>query len=124
MDLSFFNRPILNSPYAYPTRHWELDSTGQPTHRILERRRSAEFITPIPKPQKHTAAQAQIPLVMDEGLGLSTEQQQYDLTGNINLVRGYVDRWRMNRPLAFSTGGITRLPVCTRFFARWKRWKP
>ncbi len=95
MEHSFFDHPILNSPYAYPNRHWELDSTGQPTHRILEHRRSAKFITAIPKPKKHTAASAQISLVMDEGHGLSTDQQQYDLTGNINLVRGYVDRWRM-----------------------------
>ena len=30
MDNSFFERPILNSPYAYPGRHWELDADGQP----------------------------------------------------------------------------------------------
>jgi hypothetical protein len=30
---SFFERPILNSPYAYPDRHWELDDDGQPTSR-------------------------------------------------------------------------------------------
>jgi hypothetical protein len=32
MDESFFERPILNSPYAFPARHWELDSEGQPTN--------------------------------------------------------------------------------------------
>ena len=26
---TFFERPILNSPYAYPGRHWELDAEGQ-----------------------------------------------------------------------------------------------
>lgn len=25
MSNPFFERPILNSPYAYPVRHWELD---------------------------------------------------------------------------------------------------
>lgn len=25
MDNPFFNHPILNSPYEYPARHWELD---------------------------------------------------------------------------------------------------
>jgi type III restriction enzyme len=30
MSSSFFDRPILNSPYDYPARHWELDETGQP----------------------------------------------------------------------------------------------
>ena len=24
----FFDRPILDSPYEYPSRHWELDETG------------------------------------------------------------------------------------------------
>jgi len=32
---------------------------------------------------------------MDEGKGLSTSDQLYDPTGNINLVRKYVDQWRM-----------------------------
>ena len=27
----FFDRPILNSPYDYPKRYWELDEVGQPT---------------------------------------------------------------------------------------------
>jgi hypothetical protein len=24
----FFEHPILNSPYEYPARHWELDAQG------------------------------------------------------------------------------------------------
>jgi hypothetical protein len=46
MTESFFERPILNSPYAYPGRHWELDPERQPTNRILENRRRCELITP------------------------------------------------------------------------------
>jgi hypothetical protein len=42
MDI-FLERPILNSPYAYPDRHWELDDDGQPTNKIVESRRC--FIT-------------------------------------------------------------------------------
>jgi type III restriction enzyme len=49
---SFFERPILNSPYAYPDRHWELDDDGQPTNKILPKRRESKFLTPVPKPQK------------------------------------------------------------------------
>lgn len=52
----FFSDPILNSPYEYPGRHWELDADGQPTQRILEERRRASFITPIPKPKKRSDA--------------------------------------------------------------------
>jgi len=89
----FFDHPILNSPYEYPARHWELDETGQPTQQIIDRRRSAEFFTPIPKPKKRKGAAAQQQLVLDEGEGLSTQEQQY-LTTIINGVRDHVDRWR------------------------------
>lgn len=34
MTADFFRQPILNSPYAYPARHWELDEVGRPTRRI------------------------------------------------------------------------------------------
>ncbi len=90
----FFDHPILNSPYECPTRRWELDPEGQPTQKIIEDRRRAEFITPIPKPKKHKAAPAQVQMVFEEGQGLSTAQQQYDLTSIVNEVRQQVDRWR------------------------------
>lgn len=90
----FFEHPILNSPYACPQRHWELDDQGQPTQQIIENRRRAEFITPIPKPKKRKKGNAQQTLVFDEGKGLSTREQQYDPTSIINEVRGHVDRWR------------------------------
>lgn len=95
MDDRFFKQPILNSPYEYPSRHWELDEQGQPTQQIIDRRRSAQFITPIPKPKKQKGPAKQIAMVMDEGKGLSTEEQQYDLTSAINTIRGFVDKWRM-----------------------------
>ena len=56
MSDSFFERPILNSPYAHPPRHWELDGDGQPTNRIIETRRRSELITPVPKPRKRKGA--------------------------------------------------------------------
>src|SRR5271157_1000024 len=90
----FFDRPILNSPYECPRRHWELDEQGQPTQKIIEDRRRAEFITPIPKPKKRKKSSAQQNFVFDEGKGLSTQEQQYDPTSIINEVRGHVNRWR------------------------------
>ena len=93
MSNPFFDHPILNSPYECPPRHWELDEAGQPTQKILEQRRSAKFITPIPKPKKRKAA-LQSDFVFDEGKGLSTKTQAYDPTSIINEVRGYVDAWR------------------------------
>jgi len=87
MENIFFERPILNSPYEYPSRHWELDAQGQPTQKIIEKRRRAEFITPIPKPKKRKTAAVQQDLVFDEGKGLSTQQQRYDPTPIINDLR-------------------------------------
>ena len=93
MSEQFFEQPVLNSPYKYSSRHWELDETGQPTQKIVESRRRAEFITPIPKPRKRKQS-GQKELVFDEGKGLSTEEQQYDPTSVINAVREQVDLWR------------------------------
>lgn len=95
MGNPFFDHPILNSPYECPLRHWELDAQGQPTQRVIENRRRAEFITPIPKPKKRKGnASKQQNLVFDEGQAISTQAQQYDATSNINEVRNQVDRWR------------------------------
>ncbi len=91
----FFEQPVLNSPYECPSRHWELDQDGQPTQEIINNRRQAEFITPIPKPKKRKGSSAdQAALVFDEGEGLSTEEQQYEHTAIINGVRRQIDQWR------------------------------
>lgn len=90
----FFDRPILNSPYECPARHWELDEQGQPTQRIVDERRRVSFITPIPKPKKHRRSAAQAEILYDEGKGLSTKEQQYDQTSLVNEVRSHVDQWR------------------------------
>ena len=94
MSNPFFDRPILNSPYEMPIRHWELDDHGQPTQQILETRRRAEFITPIPKPKKRKLTKSQEEIVFDEGAGLSTASQQYDATSIINEVRENLNSWR------------------------------
>ena len=89
----FFDRPILNSPYEYPARHWELDQSGQPTNRILDHRRRVSFITPIPKPKKVKGGQQKLDL--DEAASqVATDDQQYELAQTINSVRNAVDRWR------------------------------
>ncbi len=93
MSDRFFEQPILNSPYEYPSRHWELDEHGQPTQNIIESRRRADFITPIPRPKKQKGGTQQT-LTFDEGLGLSTEEQAYDPTSHVNSLRKHVDEWR------------------------------
>ena len=90
----FYEQPILNSPYEYPAKHWELDKQGQPTQRIIETRRGAEFVTPVPRPRRRRRSGQQQELVFDEGKGLSTEEQQYDVTASVNEIRQQVDQWR------------------------------
>ena len=95
MTDSFFEHPILNSPYAYPGRHWELDEDGQPTSRISESRRESKLMTPVPKAQKRRRrAASQSEMVLDSGEGLSTEDQEYNPTPIINEIRRYVEDWR------------------------------
>ena len=94
MTERFFDAPVLNSPYEYPAQHWELDDSRQPTNRVVGQRRPASYITPVPKPRKQRARPQQQALILDEGKGLSTEQQQYDPTSTINVLRRHVDRWR------------------------------
>lgn len=93
MSIEFFKRPILNSPYGYPSQHWELDGLGQPTGNIVKRRRPADFITPIPKPKKRRAAEQEV-LEFEQGDGISTKAQQYETRSIINEVRGLVKDWR------------------------------
>ena len=115
----FFDHPILNSPYKRPGQHWELDADGQPTQQILDTRRRADFITPIPKPKKRKSAKAQEEMVFDEGKGLSTKEQQYDPTSIINEVRGHVDTWR-----ALPNPNLWHVtPETARLLQHWRHFK-
>ena len=120
MENRFFDQPIINSPYEYPAQHWELDAEGQPTQQIIETRRGAEFITPIPKPsQRGRARESQRRLVMDEGEGMSTEEQEYDVTAAVNEIRRHVDQWRsIPSP---SDWGVT--PETARLLLHWRQHK-
>ena len=119
MDHGFFERPILNSPYEYPGRHWELDADGQPTGQIIEERRKAKFITPIPKPKKHKRRGGQERMVFDEGAGVSTAKQQYDPTPIIDELRRRVDQWRaIGNP---SSWGVT--PETARLLQHWRHYE-
>ena len=120
MENPFFDQPILNSPYEYPKRHWELDQDGQPTQKTIESRRGAEFITPIPKPRQRGRARAgQQRLDIDEGLGLSTREQQYEVTAAVNEVRRRVDEWRsIPGP---NNWGVT--PETARLLLHWRQHK-
>jgi type III restriction enzyme len=118
MSNPFFDHPILNSPYKRPDRHWELDATGQPTQKIIEQRRSAAFITPIPKPKRVRARASQESILFDEGEGISTKEQAYDPNPLINQVRAHVDEWRK---LVSSNWNVT--PETQRLLEHWRTHK-
>ena len=81
MSNLFFERPILNSPYEYPARHWELGEDKRPTHRVAENRRRADFVMLIPALTNREGAERQAALVFDER---STQEQRYDHAAVIN----------------------------------------
>ncbi len=120
MTDQFFDAPVLNSPYEYPTQHWELEpETRQPTNRIVDQRRPAAYITPVPKPRKQRGQPQQKAMVLDEGKGLSTEEQIYDPTSTINVLRRHVDRWRaLPNPKDW---GVT--PETARLLQHWRTHK-
>ena len=126
-------QPILNSPYEYPARHWELDEHGQPTQQIIE--------TPPPRRVHHADPEAE-------------EAQGVGRAGAIGLRRGQgaldrrsssttpprsstrsaatsssgarcpipaSGRSRRRRPGCSSTGGITSSAASARSSARSRR---
>jgi type III restriction enzyme len=52
VEYQFFEQPILDSPYAYPSRHWELDEDRPPTDQIAECRRQAAYVVAFPESRK------------------------------------------------------------------------
>lgn len=119
MALRFFEQPIINSPYEYPNQHWELDSHGQPTQTIVKRRRSAEFVSPIPRPRRRRASDEadQLRLSVVEDAGLSTEEQEYDVNRTINEMRRLLNLWRaIPNPAHW---GVT--PETVRLLQHWRQ---
>lgn len=117
MSDAFFEQPILNSPYERPSRHWELAEDGQPTQKILETRRPAHFITPIPKARKRSQGSDQQQLVFADSKGLSTAEQMYEEASQyINDLRDHVDAWRkLPNPADW---GVT--PETARLLEHWR----
>ena len=113
MPLTFTEQPILNSPYDYPGRHWELKD-GLPTDKCIEQRRPSKYIVPVPPPRRGSA-QGTLPLGIAD---LSNEHQQYDPTPIINEVRRHVDTWRqISNPRHW---GVT--PETARLLQHWRSY--
>ena len=73
MAVSFYEHPILNSPYALPTRHHALDGEGQPLDLPpVDGRRRSKLITPVPRAKKKAKKAEQTSFVMPDAQDLST----------------------------------------------------
>ena len=115
MNPTFHEQPILNSPYEYPSRHWELDASGQPTNEVRPERRRVAFISAIPTVKKRRGGQREI-VFHEAAQALETATQQYDLTALISGVRQRVDRWReLPDP---NSWGVT--PETARLLRHWR----
>ncbi len=118
---SFFEEPILNSPYEEPKRHHALDAEGQPLHEPpRDGRRRSEFITPVPKPrkkkrQKVDPKQAKLDLRSEDDV--STEEQEYNPTPIINEIRGHLAQWRASPQQSW---GVT--PATARLLNHWRNY--
>jgi len=106
---SFYERPILNSPYAPPSLYHPLDDTGQPIEGApIDGRRPSKFIVPVPASRKKAAA-AQA----------SLDLETYTENAKINEIRRYVDTWRaIPNPADW---GVT--PATQRLLEHWRRPK-
>ncbi|MCB1325549.1 MAG: DEAD/DEAH box helicase family protein [Leptospiraceae bacterium] len=117
--MSFYDTPIINSPYGYPARHWELDDAGQPTDRLIESRRLAAYVTPVPRPRRQgRGAQQALPLASKTD-GVSSDEQEYDPIPIINQIRNHVDEWRkLPNPADW---GVT--PETRRLLQHWRSYE-
>lgn len=117
MTESFFDRPILNSPYEVPRLHHALDQDGQPLDLPpVQGRRRSELITPVPKPRKRKNKAEQQGFVFGDDEGLSTVEQEYNPTPIINEIRSHVASWReLPNPADW---GVT--PATARLLTHWR----
>jgi hypothetical protein len=129
---TFFEQPILNSPYEVPTRHHDLDEDGQPTNLPpLQGRRRSKLITPVPKPRKRKrGAPKQAEMVFADAEGLTDAEQEYSRTivNEIPTLRlggscrtPMTGRSRRQPRACCSTGGITVSRTCAPSSARSRR---
>ena len=80
--MSFFEQPILNSPYKIPEQHWELDDDGRPTDIVIEKRRRSDLISAMPKPRSAKGIkQSEMEL---SSAGLEGQDMAYIVTEFVN----------------------------------------
>jgi type III restriction enzyme len=96
---SFYNRPILNSPYRVPELHHPLDERGQPLDgEPRHGRRPSRFVVPVPVSRKKASSSQ-----------ASLDLETYTENALINEIRGYLDGWRaLRNPADWGVTGVTQ----------------
>jgi len=117
MRASFFEQPILNSPYEAPRFHHALDEHGQPLDvSPVEGRRRSEIITPVPVPRMQAGRAGQGALPLGDLDDSSAGEQEYNPTPIINEIRNHVASWRaLPNPADW---GVT--PTTARLLTYWR----
>jgi len=106
---SFYERPILNSPYRVPSLFHPLDDNGQPLDgEPIKGRRPSKFIVPVPASRKKSA-----------GSQASFAYETYEPNALINEVRTFVAAWRaVPNPADWGVTAVTQ-----RLLQHWRRPK-
>jgi type III restriction enzyme len=107
MSTDPLSNPILNSPFAEPTKHYELGSRG-PTGEVLEGRRPSESFVPVPKTRKGRSQQA---------LDFDVVGDRRDENSLINDIRRALELWRTN-----NWNGVT--PYTRKLLSHWAAGPP
>ena len=122
MAESFYEKPVLNSPYEEPRLHHRLDETGQPVDGApVSGRRRSELISPVPQPRLRSQqdAQEQVGLAFSYDEGLSSDEQAYNPFPIINEIRSHVSDWR--RLQNQQDWGVT--PATARLLRHWRDYQ-
>ena len=118
MAASFFEQPILNSPYEAPRFHHALDESGQPLDLPpVEGRRRSEIITPVPLPKLRKGQAARANSILATATQISDDEPEYNPTPIINEIRNHVASWRaLPNPADW---GVT--PTTARLLTHWRQ---
>ena len=122
MAESFYEKPILNSPYKEPRLHHRLDDAGQPVDGPpVSGRRDSKLLTPVPQPRLRSQqdAQEQVGLAFSYDEGLSSDEQAYNPFPIINEIRSHVSDWR--RLQNQQDWGVT--PATARLLRHWRDYQ-
>ena len=114
MSTTFFENPILNSPYELPQKHWKTDSNNRPTGEVASFRRPSSLRSPIPAPGagRGEGAAEQMDLFTQTVEGVDYRENDF-----INQIRGLVGEWRKQPREKW---GVT--PETARLLEHWRHY--